>query len=180
MTKKQEVKETIPFLKYYPYIDENGKRYFEREITFVNQYGDNSEETKSVRSYPSKFEVIKQLNDEWCRWDWFFKDETFFNNFNLWEIPFPQATKLKYGCYSYFTEEEPDKKYTYNEDTGDFTKDENGDYLVFEIELDKNTTWLELFGKTKKLLARVKDWQHHGINSYKERENGVLELFVCS
>ena len=170
MTEKQEVKETIPFLKYYPYIDENGKRYFEREITFVNQYGDNSEETKSVRSYPSKFEVITQLNDEWCRWDWFFKDETFFNNFNLWEIPFPQATKLEYSCTDYFTEEKPDRKFPYKDI----------EFSVFEIELDKNTTWLELFGKTKKLLARVKDWQHHGINSFKEKENGVLELYVCS
>jgi hypothetical protein len=128
---------------------------------------------------PMVWEELLELNNNYCNWDWFFKSEDV-DNFNLGDIPFPDMTKLEYGCYSYFTEEEPDKRYTYNKDTGDFTKDDNGDYLVFETEIRKGSSWFELIVKVTELMSRVKDWQHRGINSFDKKENGVYELTVDS
>jgi len=123
--------------------------------------------------YPSKWEVLNCLNDtQFGNWNWYFKDDSELNNLNLSDVPYPDIRVLEYGCYQMFTETKPDRKYSVTDNDGklEFTRDDdNGDFYVFVTPLDKNTTWCELLLKTDELINRVKDCQHHGVNSFKTR-----------
>jgi hypothetical protein len=113
---------------------------------------------REQKYFLSSFELMRSVGE--CFGYFFSSNE----DINLYEIPFPDATKIQVGCYSQFTEETPDIVYTdiYGmRDNPD--EDPNGDFYVWKSEIDRESNWLELILTMDDLIKRMGDIHHTSV-----------------
>ena len=106
----------------------------------------------------------------------------------FFQIPHPNATKIRYTVNTYFLDE-PSTGFKFwlsgnwgkaNEELGSEGADNR--WVYFEKDIKENSTYLDLMIATEQMMDDCFDWQHSRLStgSFSSQEEGVIDVYISS